>query len=234
MGKVFADDLEALPLLNIDHHITNTRFGTVNWVEPACAATAQMILNLAGALGWQVTESVAVCLLTGLVTDTRSFRTSNVDTEVFRAALRLMEAGASLTEITRQALDQRPLAAVRLWGQAIDGLHLEEGVLWTEVTRAMRRRWQSNENGYSGLANFLSGVREARAIVVFTERDNGTVDVGMRAVPGCDVAQTALRLGGGGHPQAAGCTLKGDLAQVRARVLAEVKRSLAEQWGEDT
>jgi phosphoesterase RecJ-like protein len=229
MGTVFTDDLVSLPLINIDHHVTNTRFGTINWVEPACVSTTQMILNLTDALGWLVTESVAVCLLNGLVTDTRSFRTSNVDTEAFRAALRLMEAGASLTEITRRALDQRPLASIRLWGQAIDGLHLEDGVLWTEVTRAMRQRWQLNENGYSGLANFLSGVREARAIVVFTERDDGTVDVGMRAVPGFDVAQTALSLGGGGHPQAAGCTLTGSLAQVREQVLVEVKRSLAEQ-----
>jgi phosphoesterase RecJ-like protein len=229
MGWAYEDRMAAAPLLNIDHHVTNTRFGTVNWVDPSSAATAQMLLNLADALGWELTRPIAVCLLNGLVTDTRSFRTSNVDIAAFQAALQLMEAGASLSEITRRALEQRPLASVRLWGQAIDGLHLQDGVLWTEVTHAMRQYWALGEDGDSGLTNFLSGVREASVVVVFTERKNGTVDVGMRAVPGYDVAQVALRLGGGGHPLAAGCTLEGDLVQVRQQVLAEVQRSLEDQ-----
>jgi phosphoesterase RecJ-like protein len=227
MGSVFHEGLAGLPLLNIDHHVTNTLFGTVNWVDPSAVATTQMILSLAGALGWPLSKPVADCLLTGMVTDTRSFRTYNVDTAAIRAALRLMEEGAELNEIARRALDQRPLASVRLWGEAIGRLNTDGEILWTEVTRAMRQRWGLGENGDSGLANFLSGVRESKIVVVFTERDNGTIDVGMRSVPGYDVAAAAYRLGGGGHPQAAGCTLEGDLAAVRQRVLDEVRRSLA-------
>jgi len=81
----------------------------------------------------------------------------------------------------------------------------------------------------SGLSNFLSGVREARIVAVFTEVENGDVDVSLRAQPGLDVAQVALRLGGGGHPLASGLTMKGDLDEVEQRVLAELHRSLAEQ-----
>jgi phosphoesterase RecJ-like protein len=232
MGNVFHDGFSGIPLLNIDHHVTNTMFGTVNWVDPASVATTQMILRLAEAFGWEVNEPVAVCLLNGLVTDTRSFRTYNMDAAAMRAALRLMEAGASLNEITRRVLDQRPLASVRLWGQAIGRLQLEGDVLWTEVTREMRQCWALGENGDSGLANFLSGVRESKVVVVFTERDNGTVDVGMRSGPVYDVAQVAHRLGGGGHPQAAGCTLEGDLESVKGRVLAELWHSLSQQDGD--
>jgi bifunctional oligoribonuclease and PAP phosphatase NrnA len=229
MGKVFEAEMAMVPLINIDHHVTNTLFGTVNWIDPSSVATAQMVLALAGALGWEVTTPVATCLLTGMVTDTRSFRTSNVDDAAMRAALRLIEAGASLSEITHRVLDQRPLASVRLWGQAIEHLHLQEGLLWTEVTRDMRQQWAPGENGDSGLANFLSGVREAQVVVVFTERDDGTVDVGMRAEPGYDVSQVALELGGGGHPQASGCTLMGELPSIRERVLEAVQHSLASQ-----
>ena len=227
MGSVFHGGLAGIPLLNIDHHVTNTLFGTVNWVDPSCVATTQMILNLADALGWALSPAVAGCLLNGLVTDTRSFRTYNVDTAAMKAVLRLMEEGAALNEITRRALDQRPLASVRLWGQAIDCLQTDGEILWTEVTRAMRQRWGLGENGDAGLTNFLSGVRESKAVVVFTERDNGTVDVGMRSVPGYDVAKVACLLGGGGHPQAAGCTMEGDLAAVKEQVIDEVRRSLA-------
>ncbi|MGD9047630.1 MAG: DHH family phosphoesterase, partial [Anaerolineae bacterium] len=177
MGNVFHAGLSGIPRLNIDHHVTNTRFGTVNWVDPQSVSTTQMILHLARTLDWEVTEPVAVCLLVGLVTDTRSFRTYNMDTAAMRTALHLMEAGASLNEITRRVLDQRWLASVRLWGQAIDRLQLEGGILWTEVTREMRQRWDLGENGDSGLANFLSAVRESNVVVVFTERDSGTIDV---------------------------------------------------------
>jgi bifunctional oligoribonuclease and PAP phosphatase NrnA len=222
MGQAYSEDLAAVPLINIDHHVTNTRFGTLNWVDPACVATAQMVLALADQGTWKVTADVATCLLTGLVTDTRSFRTANVDEAAMRATLRLMQAGASLPEITRRALDQRPLAVLRLWGQAIERSQLQGGVLWTEVTRDLRHRWALHENDESGLANFLSSVREAQIVVVFAERDNGSIDVGLRAVPAYNVAGIALSLGGGGHPQAAGCTLEGELAHVRRRVLDEI------------
>ena len=233
MGSIFHGSMADIPLLNIDHHVTNTLFGTVNWVDPSSVATTQMLLKLADALGWALSPPVADCLLNGMVTDTRSFRTYNVDAEAMRAVLRLMEAGAELNEIARKALDQRPLASVRLWGQAINGLQTDGEILWTQVTRAMRQRWGLGEDGDSGLANFLSGVRESKAVIVFTERDNGTIDVGMRSVPGYDVAKVAYRLGGGGHPQAAGCTLEGELAVVREQVLDEVRRGLAEVPAED-
>jgi len=229
MGTVLDNGLAGLPLINIDHHITNTCFGAINWVDPSAVATAQMVLALADALGWELTPQVAVCLLNGLVTDTRSFRTSNVDATAMRAALRLMEAGASLADVTRQALGQRPLTSIRLWGEAIERIQFQNGILWTWVTADMRQRWSLDLEDASGLANFLSGVREARIVIVFTERDDGTVDVSMRAVEDLDVAQVALRLGGGGHPRAAGCTLPGDPAEIERQVLAELGRVLAQK-----
>ncbi len=229
MGRIYDDRVRHVPLLNIDHHITNTGFGTVNWVDPARVATAQMVLGLAEAAGWELTAAAATCLLTGLVTDTRSFRTANVDVTAMRAALRLVEAGAPLYEITWRSLEQRPLASVHLWGQAFERLRLQDGILWTAITRDMRQQLQVTESSDSGLANFLSGVREAKIAVVFTERDDGTIDVGMRSIPGYDVAQIAVRLGGGGHPQAAGCSLEDDMPRAIERVLGEAQRSLEEQ-----
>lgn len=229
MGSVYVDALAATPLINIDHHVTNTRFGTVNWVDVSRAATAHIILDLADAYCWTLTEPIANCLLTGIVTDTRSFRTSNVDRSTVQAALRLMDAGASLSDIARRSLEQRPLSMVRLWGQAFSRLHLQDGILWTEVTGAMRREAGLPEDGSQGLANFLSGVREAQVVVVFAERDDHTIDVGMRSIPGIDVAEVALRLGGGGHPQAAGCSLAEPLPRVKDRVLTALRESLTRQ-----
>jgi bifunctional oligoribonuclease and PAP phosphatase NrnA len=229
MGSVYEDRFSTVPLLNLDHHITNTQFGTLNWVDPSCVATSQIVLYLAQALCWHLTERVAVCLLAGIVTDTRSFRTSNVDSATLHAALQLMKAGASLSEVARQSVDSQPLAKVRLYADAVNGLELEDGILWARVTQAMRRRWAISENGTSGLSNFLAGVREAQVIVVFAEQDDGMIDVGFRSTPGYDVSQVATQLGGGGHPQASGCVLAGDLERVQEQVLHLVRRSLAKQ-----
>ncbi len=226
MGNIYNPALHTLPLLNIDHHVTNTHFGQVNWVDPDSVATCQIVLTLAESLNWPLSRQTATCLLTGLVTDTRAFRTANVTLETMQAAVRLMEAGAPLTEITRQTLDRRSLDTIYLWGQAFERIQCEGGILWTEVTQDMRRRRSVREEASVGLSSFLAGVREAQVVVVFTERDDGTVDVSMRAAPGLDVAQVALRLGGGGHPQAAGCTLDGNLKEAKTRVLSELRRSL--------
>jgi phosphoesterase RecJ-like protein len=140
-----------------------------------------------------------------------------------------MEAGASVSEISRRALDQLNANTVRLWGDSIERMVLDHGLLYTEVTREMRQHRSLGEDGATGLINFLSSVREADVVVVFNERDGDSVDVGLRSIPGCDVSQVALRLGGGGHPQASGCTLDGSLEKVRAHVLEELRRSLVEQ-----
>lgn len=230
LGRLLeAEALAGAPLINVDHHVTNVNFGSLNWVDPTSVATAQMVLKLAEYAGWPVDAEVATCLLTGLVTDTRAFRTANVDAAALNAALRLIQAGASLVQVTQLALSRRPLATVRLWGEAIGRLQFEDGLLWTYITQEMRQANGVSANGESGLSNLLADVREAEVVVVFTERDGGEIDVSMRTVPGRDVAGVALALGGGGHPQAAGCTLPGPLAAVEPRVLAAVRRALAEQ-----
>lgn len=209
----------AVPVVIIDHHITNLYFGTINHVDPAAAATSQILVELADALGVRLSRAAAVCLLTGVVTDTLGFRTTNVTPAVLAAATRLMTAGAPLADITERALNRRPLSVMRLWGLALNRLHLEHGVVWTEVTRAMRRQAGVPGTDDGGLVSHLINAEEGRVAAVFRELEGRKVEIGLRARKGYDVAAVALRLGGGGHPQAAGCTLPGALTEVEAQVL---------------
>ncbi len=226
LGGVFRpDDYGAAPIIVLDHHVTNLHFGALNYVEPRAAATAQVVVDLADALEVPITQAAAVCLLTGLVTDTLSFRTPNTTPEVMRTAARLMEAGADVAEITALALNRLPLAAIRLWALALAALQLDGNVLWTQVTPAMRQAAGSPHDGESGLAEYLLNAPEARATAVFSEKADGAVEISFRSRPGCDVAQIALSLGGGGHRQAAGCTVPGPLADALARVLPLLHRA---------
>jgi len=227
LGEAYdASRLGHVPILNIDHHITNLNFGTVNWVEPGSASTCQLVLRLADGLGVDITPEMATCLLSGIVMDTRGFTTPNTDLAALRAAERLVAAGANLSGIARRILVQRSFAMAKLWGEALSHARLEDGIVWASLPASLMAQSDASANGLSGLVAFLAGVEEARVAVLFRERDDGRVEVSLRSVPGVDVSGIALSLGGGGHPQAAGCTLAGPLAEVESRVLGAVRALL--------
>ena len=212
-------DFGATPIVVIDHHVTNLRFGTLNYVDPTAVATSQIVVDLADALGAPISQVAATCLLTGLVMDTLGFRTSNVTPQVMAVAMRLMEAGANLAEITERALNHRPLNTLRLWGQALTNVQISRRVVWASITRQMREQTCAQANDDGGLVSQLINAPEAVIAAVFSETAEGKVQIGLRAKAGYDVSQVALSLGGGGHPQASGCTIAGPLADAEARVL---------------
>ena len=220
---------ENVPLLNIDHHLTNLNFGTVNLVDPQASSAAEVVLGLLDYMAIPIGADVATCLLSGIVTDTRGFRTSNVTIQVMEAALRLMRAGASLPYITHHALNRRPAAMIRLWRDALAHMQIKDRVIWTDIPLAMRRGIGYAGNGDAGLVSFLISADDADVAAVFVESEDGRIEVGLRAVPGFDVAQVALRHGGGGHTLAAGCTLPGPMEEAQARMLAALQVDLARQ-----
>jgi phosphoesterase RecJ-like protein len=217
------------PLLNIDHHMTNLNFGAVNLVDPHASSTAEVVLRLLEYMTVPLDAQMATCLLTGIVTDTRGFRTSNVTVQVMEAVLRLIKAGASLPYITHHGLNLRPTVAILLWRAAMALLQIEDRVIWTSIPLATRRATGYTGDGDAGLVSFLVSAEDADVAVVFVEREDGGIEVGLRAVPGFDVAQVALQLGGGGHALAAGCTLTGPLEDAQSQMLTALRTDLARQ-----
>ena len=235
MGAVYNEArFGAIPLVVIDHHITNTNFGVVNWVEPRCAATAQMLVVLSNPLGIEVDTRLAECLLTGIVTDTLCFRTSNTTPEVLEAAMCMQRAGADLSDIVRQTLNRMPFSTLQLWSAVLADAQIDQGVTWVTVSQEHLRQ-AGHEGDDSRLNSILSSVNEADMSAVFTEKlgANGSpaVECSFRAKPGFNVGELAFQLGGGGHAPASGCTLAGSLADVVGSVVpmlvAERRRQLA-------
>jgi phosphoesterase RecJ-like protein len=223
MGTVFDPARHtAIPLVVIDHHITNTRFGAANWVEAGCAATSQMLVYLADALGIALDLPLAQCLLTGVVTDTLCFRTSNTTPDVLEAAMHLQRAGANLAETVGRTLNRLPFSTLPLWSQVLARARLESGVVWVTVSQAQLRA-AGHADDDSRLNSILAAVNEADMSAVFTEKFTAqgapTVECSFRAKPGFTVGDLAFQLGGGGHAPASGCTLEGALEAVVARVV---------------
>lgn len=222
LGRAYGAAFAHLPLLVIDHHITNDRFGTINWVAPECAATSQMLLLLADALGVTIDQPMAQCLLTGLVTDTLCFRTNNTTAAVLAAGMRLLEAGGNLTTITENILEQRSFNVVRLWGTVLDAAQLEQGVIWVTISLAQFEACGANGDDGS-LSSLLIRTEGADISATFAEKlgESGAaaVECSFRARKGFDISGVAQQLGGGGHPAAGGCTVPGTLDEATAKVI---------------
>jgi phosphoesterase RecJ-like protein len=180
-------------------------------------------------LGVPLDQTIATCLLTGIISDTRGFRTPNTTRRAMQATITLMDAGAPLAKITNQVFNRRPLAEIRLWAEVLRTIHLEGPIIWAEITPSMRQEGGFTEEGDAGLASFLIAANEADIAVVFNQQTGGKIEVGMRSVPGVDVSAVALSFGGGGHPQAAGFGVNGSLPAVREQVIAALKQAWLEQ-----
>ncbi len=221
-----ADLFSRVPLVNIDHHFTNSNFGAVNWVDANAAAASEMVLMLVQSLGVRLTADIATCLLTGITTDTLGFRTTSTTSRTLRSAADLMDAGASLPDIMEQVYNAKPLGVARVWGEALGLMEAENGLVWTSVTRDMLARHEAEAEEVKGLVSFLRGTQGTDIAVLFLENGDGRVKVEFRASRRASVAELAARLGGGGHRAAAGCTIAGPLKSARQRVLAEARRAL--------
>ena len=223
MGAIYDESQFAdLPLVVIDHHITNVYFGDINWVEPGCCATDEMIFHLARAMNEPLDKNLATALLTGIVTDTRGFRTSNVTPAVMHITGQLLDADAPLIMITERTLETRSMSLIQLWGRALDTVELDNGVISAVNTIDMRKDLGGLIRA-EGLVSFILGAEEAKIAAVFTEMPEGKVECSFRALPGYDVAQIAFEFGGGGHPPAAGCTIDGDLPTIRRTITAKLQ-----------
>lgn len=229
MGRVgAAARAGGAPLINLDHHVTNTHFGDANLVDGETVASAEGVYDWLPRLGVALDERIATCLLTGIVTDTLGFRTSNVTPAALGKAQALMEAGASLYAIVRRTLLQKPYAVLRLWAAVIPNVTLEDGVIWAVIDRQTRELTGYTSNGDGGLVSLLISVEEADIAAVFREREDGRVEIGLRAVPGFDVSPVALALGGGGHALASGATVDGPLHEIVERTVQMLRQAAKE------
>ncbi|MGH2537661.1 MAG: DHH family phosphoesterase [Candidatus Promineifilaceae bacterium] len=220
------------PILNVDHHVTNTFFGAVNFVGVEANSTTEMLFHLLPALDVALTKELAICLLTGLVTDTLSFRTAGVSADTLQVAGALIDAGADLFTVVTLGLNMKELSTLLMWQTGLNNLRSEDGLIWTVIGDEERMAAGHNGGSSFGLGNMLADVYGVAMSAVLMETGDGKVSVGFRCRPPYDVAELAQELGGGGHRFASGCSLPGPLAAAEARVVAACKAAIRRQRAE--
>ncbi|MEO5678438.1 MAG: bifunctional oligoribonuclease/PAP phosphatase NrnA [Acidimicrobiales bacterium] len=223
-------------LVVVDHHASNDRFGSLNVVDERAAATVVLVRRLAARLDWPLTRDVAMCLYTGLVTDTGRFTHATTTPAVFALAEELASFDLPIASMTRELFESHRLAYLHLAGEALSRARLVPSLslVCAWVSRDDLARHGVGVDEVEGLIDLVRRTSEAEVACVAKEADDG-VRVSLRSVThqedgrnwGVDVGAVATRLGGGGHRYAAGFTMAGPVPDV----LAAVEGALAEHIG---
>lgn len=216
-----------IPIVNIDHHITNTRYGTFNVIDPTAAATSELLTTLFLEFELEIDADVATCLLAGLQGDTLGLRTPSTTSRSLRIAADLMERGADLDTIVDNLFRIKPFSTIKLWGLALTRAELLGDIAWTEITADMLAQSGAVASEGEGIVNFLAGTRGARVGILFYQQEDGW-RTSLRSIQDdVDVAELARLYGGGGHSRAAGCRIVPGTVDARDSFLADIATRVA-------
>ncbi len=231
MGKSLPVFERAPVRLVIDHHATNPGYGDVNFIRRGESSCCVLAYEAICALGVEISKEIGTCLMTGMSTDSGHFQYSSTSPASLHAAAKLVEAGVDISAITRVLYRTQPMARVNLMRIVYQRLRFEfggkVGVIWLTMEDFERAGCPAFEGG--GMVNTALEVEGVRFAVMATERDEG-IKVSLRAVEPDTVSDVAQRFGGGGHAQAAGCTITGKtMDEAVAAVLGVIGEKLGER-----
>jgi phosphoesterase RecJ-like protein len=202
--------------VNVDHHVTNHRFGSINLVVPSAGATSEIIVGMYDALNVEILPDVATALLAGIYGDTLGLRTPSTTPDTLRASAELIEAGADLDTVVDQIFRLKPYSTICLWSEALGRTEWRGSLIWTAIYPDMLERSGATRAEGEGIVNFLAGAIGARAAVLLYEESWGWRASLRTLADDVDVAELAQQFGGGGHPRAAGCRVpKGEAERER-------------------
>lgn len=225
VGKVFENF--GKPAINIDHHVTNEKFGELNLIEAEEVATAAILTNHLPEWGFEITKPIAAALLAGIVTDTLGFRTSNTTPESLRQAAILMEKGVDMPDLYMRSLVKKSFPAAKYWGAGLSSLESKNGIVWGTLTLADRKAAGYGGNDDADLINMISAIDNNKVGMVFVEQSDHHVKISWRALePGVDVSPVAKHFKGGGHAAAAGADIEGSLSEIQKEVLNKTREML--------
>ena len=225
VGKFFENF--GRPDINIDHHITNEKFGKLNLIEAEEVATAAILTRYLPVWGYEITKPIAAALLIGIITDTLGFRTPNTNPSALRLCAQLMETGVDMPELYMRSLVKKSFPAARYWGAGLSSMEQKNGIVWSTLTLEDRKRSGYSGNDDADLINMISAIDGNKVGMIFVEQSDNHVKISWRALEnGIDVSKVAKHFNGGGHAAAAGADIPGMLSEIRPLVLESTREML--------
>ena len=214
-------DLEKQLVVNIDHHSTTALFGTINWIDSTASAVGEMIYNLCKATGVRVTKEIAECVYTALITDTGSFHYSNTTERTFKVASELVRTGVKPAKTAEAVFASYPWSRIQLMGAVLSTARRDSTgrVAFLRHSLEMQHTAEASDEDADGFVNYPLTVEEVEAVAMLKECEPGVYRTSLRSKGEVNVAKVAEKFGGGGHRNAAGCTLRGTWEEAEEKLM---------------
>ncbi len=210
------------PVVVIDHHAHNARFGNINLVVPENSSTCEILYEYFNYNKISITPDMATALLCGIMYDTGSFTNGATSKKSLSIGGALVKAGGALKKVVRYLYKDKHVNTLRLWGRALSNLvhDTDLDIVYMHITLEDMLSCGVDDDSANGVANFMSILKDGRIHIVFREKPDGMVKVSMRTKrDDTDVAQVAKEFGGGGHKKAAGFTIQAPIKQTYEHIL---------------
>jgi phosphoesterase RecJ-like protein len=227
-GRVGNELLKCPLLVNIDHHRTNGDRGELSLVDPDAAATGLLVHRVLSAMGYDIDLDVAVNIYVAVLTDTGSFHYGSSSPEAFHVAGEMVRRGVDPWAVAEQVYETQSAGRLRLLGRVLASLEVAAGGKVASITsmRADLSEFAAGKDALEGFINYPRSIAGVEVAVSFREEPGGAFRVSFRSKGRVDVSEVASRFGGGGHRNAAGCTVPGTLAEVKRTVFEALGTAL--------
>jgi phosphoesterase RecJ-like protein len=235
-GKDIPSAVRLTKVVNIDHHVSNSHFGDINHIDPTASAVGEMLHDVIDALGVSIDARIATCLYTAIMTDTGSFTYSNTSARAFEISEKLVRCGARPAKIAEEVNENYSVSRLELLRLALFSLEFtgNHRIGSMTITQGMFRETGTRPDMIEGFIDYPRFVAGVKVAVLFRELPGGGYKVSFRSRDCLDVSRIAGHFGGGGHVNASGCTVYGDLAKVKGDVFSVTRSALEETIGEGT
>lgn len=214
-------------IINIDHHMSNEKYGDFNYVDTTAAAVGEIIYKLLKELKVDITKEMAESMYTSILTDTGSFRHSNTTKITHNIAGDIIDTGINFSEIHRKVFDNKTFEKIKFYGKVIDTMTLEcnGNAVFMEITKNMIEELNLQNEDTGDVLTFGNKVNSSDVTVLLKEADEGT-KVSLRSKEKVDVRSIAEKFNGGGHIRAAGFLVKDDIKEIKEKLISILKEEL--------
>lgn len=217
-------------IINIDHHISNEKFGKINWVDAEASSAGEMVYALFKKMGLAPTKEAALYLYIAILTDTGSFNYENTSSVTHEIAGELLGYGLDPALVSEQVYERRSIEDIKLLGEVLSSIKVtkEGDVAYLEVTRKMLKDTGADIAKSEGLVNYARSIDKVRVAMLFREdsKVRDSIHVSFRSKGDIDVNAIAQVFGGGGHAKASGCVITGAISEAEKKVLEKVEEIL--------
>jgi phosphoesterase RecJ-like protein len=215
-------------VINIDHHPGNSGYGNLQWFDPTAAACGEMIFALVKALDAPLTSEIATHIYLAILTDTGSFHYSGITPRTFQICKEALEAGVDPVLVARDVFDSSSLGRLKIFGAVLNRMQIDPRgrVAIIYLDQEMARSAGGTYDDTEGLINQPLTVKQIEAVVFFRQLEAGHYRVSMRSKGDVDVGAIAKAFGGGGHKNAAGCTIAGAIDTLQPMLVERIERAI--------